>query len=735
MEGYHLEGEIVREPEAGYTDGRASWTITNKPGAGDFHVVVEWMDAENRDGLRPDVLNVQLVKRAADATGDDAWEDVADVNPLQLTKPTEGEENVGGIGYWKGTFTGVVKEAGVVYGARSAGGEKNGDIVRFDDNGAIYGLTYDDSENPAPEKGTYTQHIILTAKKEYSVVKDWVVDTMKTDVPSELGVILQQKTGTEEKDGEEVDKYSDEPTATLKLNATDGWKGTFKPVDRYVIKEDKTGESTRTVTWEEEEATYRVREMTEAKLRAKLQEILDGATEGLPDEVKKYIDDHKPVDSVLDWASGVMEGSDVPDAVKSWAGQYLQDNIPEDGGEILLDIPASGTNSAHQTKYLVSYEEDGNTTTITNTAILDITIYKKWLMFGSAKDKIPDSVYLILLARSIQPEGSEASSDTPFANTYLPVHKLELLGGGTLIDGDMIDLPLVGKVLAIGEAKGKKESEDGQSDTTSKAVTTASNDGDDDDKEDEKEWQVSFRVRKYDRLGLEQEFKGAELMSGSISTVANIALNCFGLGSLANIANYISFNPVNGYLSVSHKAVKIPSWLPVVGDDSKLYSVVVNTWVGFDPSIGGVKEWDDDENSGDTRPKDEYGNVKPVTLHVYEDGTEITTVTVGAETYWTWALTEYDAEVTDEKTGETKTVKKKIDSSKTYTVKEDPVPEGYVVSYDGLNVTNALPTLTVTNTVYNSGEGNNPEFTYTAAFDSDKITELRACFTRQGGAV
>ena len=665
-------------------------------------VQVEWMDAENRDDNRPDSLIVQLMKQVTDEDGNTTMEAVTDSdgNPVTatLTKPESGE-NVNGVGYWRGTFANVVEDVNAVYAARVVGAEKDGDIIRFEDAGT-YAVTYQDYKQPVSGADDFVSRVILTAQKEYEVTKSWKVDLLGSDEPEELGVILQKKDG---------DKWSDTPAQRLTLKSSSGWKGTFAPVDRYTVKsdttEEKDGKQVRTVVWEDGEPGYRVREISEAKLKAVIDEYVDKATGDLPDEVKNYIDEHNPTGSILDWAAGVVDGSGVPDVVKNWTKQYLQDSIPDDGGEITLDV--SDSDGGHQTKYLVSYEEDGDTTKITNTAILDVTIYKKWLMFGAAEDKIPDSVYLMLMSRSILPGGDETSSEVPYANVYLPVHKIPLIPGGTLVDGDAIDLPVVGKVIAIGEAKKP-----------------------DDDDSDSKGWQVTFRVKKYNDEGLEQEYKGAELVSGSISTIAGIALNAVGLGSLADITNYISVNPVNGYLSLSHKAVKVPSSIPLVGDDTHLYSMVVNTWVGFDPAIGGVKEWEDDENKGNTRPVDEDGNVKPVTLHIFDGGTELGTVECGPDSEWTWVFTEY----TDPDTGETKKLDEAKVSAGEYTVVEDPVPEGYAATYDGLNVTNTLAALKVTNTVYNSGEANNPEFTYTLTLDKADVTELEVLYTRQGTA-
>ena len=673
-----------------------------------YTVTVEWMDAENKDDLRPDSLTVELMCQVTDSdTGETTLEAATDENgnpvTLVLTRPDE-NENVGGVGYWQGSFPLAMMDQNTVYVARVVGAENGDDIISFDDAGT-YGVTYYDMQLPVTSEADFSQRIVLTAKREYQVEKTWNVDLAQKDVPEELGVILQKKEGTQVKDGETVDKWSD-PVQRLTLNADNGWKGTFNAVDRYTVESDvtelKDGKTVRTVTWSDGD-TYRVREISDAKLRETLQSYLDGATGDLPLVVQSYIAEHKPVDSILDWAYEAVDGSDVPEAVKKWTKGYLQDNIPEDGEDITLQVKTD--DGTHSTKYQVKYEVDGDKVSITNTAILDITIYKKWLMFGSAEDDIPDSVYLMLMSRAIYPEDMKEMADQiPYSNVYLPVTSLGVVGG-TLVPGDHSDYITFGiplDFIAIAEAKKPEEGED-----------------------DSKGWQVSFRVKKYNDYGLEQEFKGGELVSASLSTIAGIVADTFGFDGLADILNYVSINP-GGYISVSTKAMAIPEdYIPVVGDDTHLLSVVVNTWSGEYKGIGGVKYWKDDSNAYGTRPES-------VSLSVYETtlagDVKLGETVCSPDTLWTWTFSTY----TDPLTGEEKHLDEDKIALGVYKVKEDDVPAGYTVSYDGYDVINTLTALTVENTVYNSGEGNDPEFTYTLALTGTSATTLKALATRRG---
>lgn len=95
---------------------------------------------------------------------------------------------------------------------------------------------------------------------------------------------------------------------------------------------------------------------------------------------------------------------------------------------------------------MVKYETEGNTTTITNTAVLDITLIKRWFMMGTAAENIPDSAHLILLGRgSSKLHDAAEKAGVPFVGQYLPVYLADtfLLSGGTYISGDGMEFTIL----------------------------------------------------------------------------------------------------------------------------------------------------------------------------------------------------------------------------------------------------------------------------------------------------
>ena len=122
------------------------------------------------------------------------------------------------------------------------------------------------------------------------------------------------------------------------------------------------------------------------------------------------------------------------DKLKDWK-KYWEVDWSWDGLSKLLGVDVkrpeptvvykvSDANGSHNTKYYVKYDTQGNCTTITNIAVLDISIYKRWLMFGDAKK--PKSVYLMLLWRD-----KDADNGVP----YIPV--MDVLYGDALTPLDL----------------------------------------------------------------------------------------------------------------------------------------------------------------------------------------------------------------------------------------------------------------------------------------------------------
>lgn len=111
--------------------------------------------------------------------------------------------------------------------------------------------------------------------------------------------------------------------------------------------------------------------------------------------------------------------------------------------------------------------------------------------------------------------------------------------------------------------------------------------------------------------------------------------------------------------------------------------------------VSGVKTWVGDDPA--TRPES-------VTVTLYANGVEVATTTASAASGWGYVfenVPRYDAD----------------GNEIVYTVAETPVPEGYVATYDGLNVTNTssqlVGSLRVTKTVRGEGAETSRDFSFT----------------------
>ncbi len=110
----------------------------------------------------------------------------------------------------------------------------------------------------------------------------------------------------------------------------------------------------------------------------------------------------------------------------------------------------------------------------------------------------------------------------------------------------------------------------------------------------------------------------------------------------------------------------VEGYTTVITGDMKTGYTVTNTHAPETVIISGSKIWDDGDDQDGKRPES-------VTIRLLADGVEVKTLTVTAETEWTWTvenLPKYHNGV-----------------EIVYTVKEDAV-EGYTATYDGFDVTN-----------------------------------------------
>ena len=325
---------------------------------------------------------------------------------------------------------------------------------------------------------------------------------------------------------------------------------------------------------------------------------------------------------------------------------------------------------AHETKYLVKYEEKGDKTTITNTAILETAIYKRWIMLGDTEP--PDEVWVMLGYRIKEEYRQYIGSGVAekFLGLWLPVWK-PLSGDvvsiftalASVTDAEwlkyldyLITLDVMGAGnLSFAIARLQKPEDDLRNPLT--------------------DWRARFKTKKYGWFmipGMPVEFQAEELSSAVITDVLKYLT---GL----DIPISLIINPDGLYITVAGKPIQIP----YIDKDWERTANVINTWYDSDDeepiAIGGTKVWAGDE---------EENRSEVLTIVVKDGDREIGTTEIRKEDNkgqksWVWTLKQ--SQVTAQ--GAT------LDPDKTYTVAER-YPEGYqysgnyVLSVDGHNLTN-----------------------------------------------
>lgn len=436
----------------------------------------------------------------------------------------------------------------------------------------------------------------------YSVKKEWEIDLLGSDKPEYVKVQLQVRNDYE---------FKWEKVEELVLSADNNWSGNFSAVP-------------------DGEKHYRIREINSKGQTVHIDTDLDSV------QIKTALDKLKDWKKYweVDW---------------SWDGLSKLLGVDVKRPEPTVVYKVSDANGSHNTKYYVKYDTQGNCTTITNIAVLDISIYKRWLMFGDAKK--PKSVYLMLLWRD-----KDADNGVP----YIPV--MDVLYGDALTPLDLAG----DSVKSLKEALKTVKTLTGY-DIESKlsfgaAIGLAK-------KKDNIliSYRVKFGVRKYSILGKERAYLGAELVTGLMGDAA-LVITGYELPGMIQ-----PFEP--RYVSVFGKAYKIP----VLDEDWELTCNVINTWISIDPkdAVGGTKIWDDDGENDPQRPES-------VVVHVYakqkdDSKREVigSPVTVKKDDDWVWtlAIDKNDEAVKEENfAGE-------------YIVEEE-VPDGYTASYEGYDITN-----------------------------------------------
>ena len=531
-------------------------------------------------------------------------------------------------------------------------------------------------EDIAPTDGTVSDTVIFTNTfPTVTIEKNWEIDLEKQDRPGSIQVVVQKKSG----DGWKTVKL-------VELSSENDWKAN-------IFVDEIGGDG----------AEFRVRELKEEtalqELGGQLRDLInqgkdkydewlnrlkaEGKTywDGLPEGIRNAADQgyDKLLDKLnatpqtlydklmeqLDFASaeGRIVYDEDDDEVKGKDG----DDKPETNAVTYhvgayASVLSGGTEDAHVTKYSVSYKQDGNTFTVTNKAILEIDVIKRWITIGGEDvisldgDDIPDSAWLVLMCK---PKAGALDNAADLAGS------LGLDLGGVLSyefpvinpeEGGMDVLTLLGQ-LTVGvdlSTVGKLAKEIFGVEIPSLAIDKADEDSD---------WKATFVVSKYN-MGIPMEYKGAELSSEVIRQIVKY---------ITKVDIPVSFNPFDKYISIPTKAIRTFMGITDPGDlldfsklfgaalekvksltmadiqnfgpstlldDWHLMANVINiqiTWDSEDDNtLRGAKIWKDDEEA--KRPD-------TLTIHIKDGDGEIEGSPVvlkksdfAGENEWTWSL-------------------------------------------------------------------------------------------------
>ena len=495
-----------------------------------------------------------------------------------------------------------------------------------------------------------------------TIEKEWDIDLEQKDRPDNIEAVVQKK-----KDG----KW--ETVKLVKLDDDNDWKASL------YIEGYSSGSS-----------DYRVRELREEtalqELGGRLRELIvqgkekydewisilrtEGKTywDSLPEDIRNAADEG--YDSLLDklgtTPNNLYEKLMELLSFASADARIVYDEDDSDKGETTNEVTyhvdeyvsvlSGGTEDAHVTKYKVEYKKSGSTYTITNMAILEIDVIKRWIGIGVDDDDMPDSAWVVLMCSpkdgaldSASDLASAAGIDIGGVLDYeFPVINPEEGGKDalTLLSELTIglDVSMIGKIAK--NIFGVKIPE--------LAVAKVDEDCD---------WKAEFVLSKYN-CGVPMDYKGAELWSEVIRQIIKYLIG-FPLP--------VSFNPFDGYISIPTKAIptilgienpedildlsgltgkaleKAKSltmddisnfgWSTVV-DDYHLMANVINIKIDWDPddddTLSGSKIWADDDE--DKRPdyilihvKDSDGDIEgsPITLRKSE---------FAGQDEWTWSI-------------------------------------------------------------------------------------------------
>ncbi|MBO5521801.1 MAG: Cna B-type domain-containing protein, partial [Eubacterium sp.] len=395
-----------------------------------------------------------------------------------------------------------------------------------------------------------------------------------------------------------------------------------------------------------------------------------------------------------------------------------EDNSVIPGTEGGTEGTGGSGESGHNTKYRVTYGKDGDTLKITNKAILEVDVIKRWIGIGVDDEDMPDAAWVVLMfsldTEKIGKAGGEIGSEAlgSFAKS-INVNVNDLEG---------YEFP----VFNLGNVAGKETPfllEEGQDPLAIISQLTIGVDLDifgsflpkmaiarvtkDDD------WRVHYVVSKY-AMGLPVNFKGAELGSELIRQIIKY---------VTGLNLFISYNPFDNFISIPTKA--IPKFLDITDPkdlldvsglagkalnkvkgltSEELKNIGLNTFMdGSDlmANVINVKiDWDTSQDQILTKAwvGDEEEN-RPEYIEVYlkdgeqelEEPVKLEKKDFKGENTWTYDLSELDKD--EENTGDSED-KDKEKTEHAYSVVREEYPEGYEhandydCKVDGLTITN-----------------------------------------------
>ena len=552
-------------------DKNGNFIINNKQN-GYLSAEKKWQD---KDGNELDKLKPESVKVVLQHKSGDSWENVGE--PEALSK----ENN------WKtvfGTFIGedadmstyrvreLDKDGKVIYDAGDSdaadGAGKNSAVFSVkDDSGEETDASFDVTYEGAGEDGIFVVTNKLNAFT-LDIEKDWEIDLEKKDKPESIGIIIQKKT----KGDDNKDKWEKVKIVTLTNN--DSYKAS-------VLLPEKTKKE----NGEEETITYRVRELKEESAIAEfmngLKDQIDAGQgeytqwidqfreseyfEYLPDDIKNAANtDYNALldklnatkDNLYDKLMEQLNVAYKPEqrVVYDKGDQEYKDLSDEDKKEKIneanrvsyhvksYDSVLTGENEgAHVTRYMVEYKESdgGKKVKITNKAILEIDLIKRWLKLGAKDEDLPENVWVVLMFKP-NPKAMEKAKDMgvdagDLMDYEFPVfsvpHVMEILLEGGKNPVDIISELTLGIDLSI-------------LDSVSPLMMAIDKVSKDENNKD-KDWRTDFVVSKY-AYGIPLEFKGAELGSEIIRQIIKY---------LTGFDIPVSYNPLQNFVSIPTKAI------------------------------------------------------------------------------------------------------------------------------------------------------------------------------------